>query len=245
MEKVQRMMKQILFIAVGLVLSAGPAFAGIANTPHNLSTSQPDPTLKFAYSATNEDEICVFCHTPHGGTLDAPLWNRNMPAAGGYTQYTSAALTKAGIATVRNVNPESLVCLSCHDGSLTVGDIINPSGAAPDNTNAVLNKIVPGFGGNPGPRIGGSRSNTTDTIDLSDDHPISFSYTAVDSANPGTLNPVAGVEALGLTLYGAGKNVECSTCHDPHVDYLANPALKPFLAMSNASSAMCLACHIK
>ena len=50
------------------------------------------------------------------------------------------------------------------------------------------------------------------------------------------------VVALGAggTLTGAQAFVECASCHDPHTD--VNPT---FLRISNASSAVCLACHIK
>lgn len=41
-------------------------------------------------------------------------------------------------------------------------------------------------------------------------------------------------------LVGAQAFVECASCHDPHTD-----AAPTFLRVSNAGSAVCLACHIK
>ncbi|HSG05706.1 MAG TPA: hypothetical protein VLB09_04860, partial [Nitrospiria bacterium] len=51
----------------------------ISITRHNLSaTSQEAGDV-----TSSSSEICVFCHTPHGGStsgvaLEAPLWNRNI-----------------------------------------------------------------------------------------------------------------------------------------------------------------------
>ncbi len=244
--------KSILLIVV-LLLSVGSAFAGtgtanIKNTPHNLSyLSYPADSL-YVYAAWNasEDQICIYCHTPHGGNLDAPLWNRDsstLQGVGHYQSYSGAVMATLGIATNREINTESLLCLSCHDGSLGVGDIINnPATGIPSNSGV---KIVGGFG-NPGPRIGGSSANTADTTDLRDDHPISFSYQAVYAADTSKLQDVATVEGNSLTLFGgAAKNVECATCHDPHVDYFAAPEYTPFWAIPNTGSDLCLSCHIK
>ena len=68
-------MKKVMVLTVVLTLLATTAFAaGILNTKHNLASSSGN-TLR----STNYDEICVFCHTPHGGLTGgfAPLWNRS------------------------------------------------------------------------------------------------------------------------------------------------------------------------
>lgn len=51
-----------------------------------------------------------------------------------------------------------------------------------------------------------------------------------------------GVSSLGTvtTLTGDQPFVECASCHDPHTDTNAT-----FLRISNANSAVCLACHTK
>ncbi len=242
-----------LTLLLSLLLSL-PVFAGtgpqdIANTPHNLTASNPDFLIAITYGATNEDEICVFCHTPHGGALNGPLWNRDVSSISGaaqYTHYTSATLSSAVGAANRAVNDESLLCLSCHDGSIGVGDsLLNTGGVTPDNTAV---KVQPGFSG-PGPRIGGSIADTNDTVDLSDDHPISFSYSAVLADKPGTLRSVSHVEDTGMVLFGGSETVECSTCHDPHVSYITayggDADYDPFLSIPNSGSDMCLSCHIK
>ena len=50
--------------------------------------------------------------------------------------------------------------------------------------------------------------------------------------------------AGGTVLAGNQAFVECASCHDPHVQDVAN-SNPTFLRISNANSAVCLACHIK
>ncbi|MDR9499666.1 MAG: cytochrome c3 family protein, partial [Hydrogenovibrio sp.] len=102
--------------------------------------------------------------------------------------------------------------------------------------------------------------------DLRDDHPVGVQYaggglnwgditagnTVADSANDkGFEDPiwnnnrlwVSEVGGDGLPLYNGptkGPMVECASCHDPHKTTYGS-----FLRMSNAASALCLACHIK
>ena len=74
--------------------------------------------------------------------------------------------------------------------------------------------------------------------DLSNDHPISVTY---DVTQDPDFMAKASVEATGIRFYGTGVDqIECSSCHDVH-----DPDLSPFLRISNAGSALCLACHIK
>ena len=55
--------------ALGALLGATAASAGIANTKHNLSTGGTGTV----HVTTGTDEICVFCHTPHGSDITAPV----------------------------------------------------------------------------------------------------------------------------------------------------------------------------
>lgn len=254
----------LLLIATNLWAVSGPM--DVSAGRHNLTWDAPrlNPSNEpYLASATSEDEVCIFCHTPHGGTLNTPLWNRALPVASTvFTHYTSTTLsdymTGAGMAT-REVKPESILCMSCHDGSAAMNSIVNNSnrtGAAPDNSTAK----VTGFGPYPGPQIGGimdPAGGFTPYIDstnnLSDDHPISFSYSASFTSKGGGLQTLAAAKAAGLRFFGpdtgAGNFVECSSCHDPHVNYEAgfggDAAYSPFLVTPNTGSALCLGCHIK
>lgn len=264
-----------LFLAVVMILVATLAWAvkgpqDVTNGVHNLSTTGIDPyfgTSGSSLYATNVEEVCVFCHTPHGGRLVAPLWNRNDPTpVGGWNHYNSASMSLhiQTLATDRVPNAESLLCLSCHDGSISVNHLINVPNSLhgatiqttfsgdPDTT--IIDDIITG---SPGKRIGGGPiAGSGGTGDLSDDHPISFSYDSVLAgsdytvgAKVGSLKDASTAESNGVRFFGAGNNVECSSCHDPHVNYLSsgggNPAYAPFLIMPNTGSALCLACHTK
>lgn len=259
------MIKKSVFVVAMLLVAtnlwAAPPL-NVAATRHNLSSTSVNIPGGNYYMASNEDEVCIFCHTPHGGNLDGPLWNRDVPTATGFTHYTSATLSPymQGVAG-RAVKPESLLCMSCHDGAVAMNSIINNSnstGAAPDN-NGKMQTMWFSVGSVVGDIVDpGGFGTLNQTKNLSDDHPISFSYSAAynDTTNTGKLQPVAGgagARDKGIRFFGpdtaVGNFVECSSCHNPHANYeVANggdSAYTPFLVMSNSGSALCLACHIK
>ena len=236
-----------------LLLSATLAFAkgtaNVSNTVHNLSATGPF----FSLYVTDEQEVCIFCHTPHGGSLTGPLWNKADPSpAGGFIFYDSATLSTT-VKGVSAVNPESLICLSCHDGSVSVNHLLNYGQTFPITTssNGQTNTEIVGTPG-ANMRIGGSPTNPGDEGQLGDDHPISFSYRDVfneyqGASKPGLVDPdSAAFLASDVRLFGGNERVECSSCHDPHVDYeVSSPDHAPFLLMSNTGSALCLVCHDK
>lgn len=240
----------VVGFSVGTAIARGPS--NVYATIHNLSTSGPalnpaNPAFNgfnLTYAEGVEDRICVFCHTPHGGQLNTPLWNRDISGLQlkTYSHYDSVTLSSVvnNGDSNRTVNNESLLCLSCHDGSIAVGDLVNASNGTPDTATA----FISAFDTDPGPVIGAVLGNSSLTNELSDDHPISFSYSAVQALKPTEFVDAVSVDP-DLRLYGAADRLECGTCHDPHVDYTANPEYTPFLAMPNAGSALCLACHIK
>ena len=167
----------LLMALVQPALAEGPP--GVSNTLHNLSTSAPDDPYSppgNSFYRTNEDEVCVFCHTPHGGTLRGPLWNHTDPSST-FTHYNSATLSTyiKGLAANRAPSDETLLCLSCHDGSVAVNSLHNTTNdvgqPANVNTGPGDTMIAYMFGG--GANLGDGSGN------LSNDHPISFSYDAV------------------------------------------------------------------
>lgn len=263
-------MKTVVLWLVVFLLTVTPALAvkgpqNVSRTIHNLS-SVPNTegwdtvTGIFGYEAyaTDEDEVCIFCHTPHGGRLEGPLWNRALGPNNAFTHYDSSTLTAAAANQSRVVQPESLFCLSCHDGSVAVdratNRVLNPSndigqpmnlGVGDRSVEVPIQMFLPS-------RIGQNLNTFNMEGDLADDHPISFSYTAAEGdANETGLHPVATAEGNGVRFFGASKYVECSSCHDPHVAYetslypSADPDYKPFLITPNTGSDLCLACHNK
>ena len=249
-----------LLLLTAVSIAWGKGIAGVANTIHNLSSTASVVTF---YESDNVDEVCVFCHTPHGGLLTGPLWNHSTPSASSFTHYNSVTLSTylQGLSVSRDVNDESLLCMSCHDGSVAVDHLINDPnslGGAPvtifgGNTDV---DIIDLFGTTPGSRIGASPSNLSGTGDLSDDHPISFSYDSVladpmynGGSKDGELQTVVNAVGSDVRFFGGTNRVECSSCHDPHVDYITaalNQAdYAPFLIRPNTGSGLCLACHNK
>ncbi|PLX94165.1 MAG: cytochrome C [Desulfuromonas sp.] len=203
--------KRTLVAAVAVSLLASPAFALIGHTKHDLSSGSGNTIVG------TSDEICVYCHTPHGAAsvADAPLWNRTTPAV--TSIYTSNSID-ATITLTEVQASDAPLCLSCHDGA---------------SMTAALNNTPNAGGGNPAANIGAVETNLG--TDLSNDHPVGFVFTTalVDSEiqTPST----APVD------FGSGSNeMWCSSCHDVHDD--SNP---PFLVMSNTGSDLCLDCHKK
>ena len=120
---------------------------------------------------TGTTEVCVFCHTPHGASTSAQLWNRGAPNTASFTLYTNTFGTLDGTAAQPGAN--SLLCLSCHDGATALDLIINKPGSGGYNasgasagytwTGATTSKLNVGAVTNLG---------TT----LADDHPIGMPY---------------------------------------------------------------------
>lgn len=256
------MMRKLCICAVaGLVVMAlslpgyatGPA--GVAGTMHDLSAGNSSSPYQ-----SDEDQICVFCHTPHGGSLDGPLWNRSNPTST-WSHYTSASLsTTLNTSSSRALNTESLLCMSCHDGGISVYKLINvPNGRADVIRNAGNGSadvyIIAPSPTNGGANIGGASAFPFPSPggDLTNDHPVSFSYDAVLSEynsgpRAGELKDVTTASSWngeGVDFFGVNNRVECSSCHDPHVDYNVDSSYAGFLVMSNSGSQLCFACHNK
>jgi predicted CXXCH cytochrome family protein len=185
--------------------------AGIADSKHNLSSSGLG-TIKAAAGA--ESQICIFCHVPHNAKTSGPLWNRDQPASP-YTPYTS---TTRKITSPGQPTGASLLCLSCHDGTIALGKISSRTTDIPmagGKTNFAA--------GDPG-YIG---------TDLSDDHPVSFLFSGVLS-NTEIRTPTGSVK---LDFSG---QMQCTACHSPH-----DNANGKFLVVNNVASALCTTCHNK
>jgi len=234
-------------------ITQGSGGGGITNTRHNLSTGG------FLGSRSSTDEICVFCHTPHASstTLVAPLWNKALPSTSNYTLYSSG--TMQGTASLTS-SSASLACLSCHDGTQAMDNMINQpgssgynsSGSVPSNSIGIIGSAV-GLA-NPIANLG---------TDLSNDHPVGIPYCGGGQTTPGSRSGCRDQDFFGadnngsgngymvgsssiqkenMRLYGtslASATVECASCHDPHT------ANKTFLRISNSGSAVCLTCHAK
>lgn len=159
-------------------------------------------------------QICQPCHTPHNaGTLtNVPLWN-HVSTTATYTMYTSPTLNASGFAAPAGV---SKACLSCHDGTVALENF----GGTTTGTHIIS---------------GGALLSTN----LTNDHPVSFTYnTALATADGGLKDPASTPAVSALLFTG---QMECGSCHDVH-NTAGFPSL---LVKSNAASALCLTCHNK
>ena len=195
---------------IWVIGSATPVRAQVSNTKHNLSVSGPG-TVK----ATSEQELCIFCHAPHTRSPLTPLWNRNVSGST-YTPYTSSTTRAA----VGQPTGSSQLCLSCHDGTIALGEVLSRT-----TPIAMTQTTMP---------VGVSRLGTN----LSDDHPISFPYTATLASTRGEL--VSPSTLTGRVKLDGSGQMQCRSCHDPHDNINGK-----FLVVANTASALCQTCHVK
>jgi predicted CXXCH cytochrome family protein len=228
-------MKRILTAAALTLLFSNLAFGyvTIKGSKHDFSSaSAPNSNLQ----SNNQNQICVFCHTPHNAVKNVPLWNRSNPDPNSYHLYTSSASAVVSRGAKLQSDSISLFCLSCHDG------------AAGNIAASVINKAAPITGTFNWTTRAGSVNTTPANLtgdgagNLANDHPIGFTYPASVSNNlyaRATVTASFGKNVF-YTAGGVTDQMECSSCHAVHDS--ANP---PFLRTTNASSALCLTCHMK
>jgi hypothetical protein len=120
-----------VIVAVSALATAATVLAGAGNvsyTVHNMSSTNPGGLNRFIQSAT-EDQICIFCHTPHNARPAVPLWNKVMPSQA-FNMYTSSYSLSPAAKAVTAPGPESLLCLSCHDGRTAINVLHNTRNAS-------------------------------------------------------------------------------------------------------------------
>ena len=209
-------------------LTGGAAWAGvIAGTAHDFSIQ--------GYSG---GQICIACHTPHGGNTtvtDAPLWNHAVTTAT-YTLYSSSTLNAGPLTQPSGV---SKLCLSCHDGTVAIDSFGGATG-----TNFVT-----------GDHAVGSAAQGS----LANDHPIGFTYDAALVTLDGSLHNTTNSVTIGTggtrtrtgtiaSLLLFNGRLECASCHDVHNTFTASNGTgggAPLLRVTKAGSAICLTCHNK
>ncbi len=276
------------------VLISSNSSAGIADTKHNLGSGPAAAAAGRVNNVTDTAEICVFCHTPHAAdtTAPTPLWNKRLNTGASYTTYASLN-TPSLDGTVAPVGSVSLACLSCHDGTQAMDNIINaPGSGGVDVTGGAAAGRLYTWSPTVGTTVNTAGQLTSGAgligADLSNDHPVGIQYcggatvgtaglTGAGTVVSGTCRDsdfvlpqtalINNAQVFWVDTGGTGKQrtdlplypratfgplVECATCHDPHVSTgQAGPtgttrvAGATFLRISNASSAVCTACHVK
>lgn len=184
------------------------ANAQIAGSVHDFSNEAWNPN----------GELCQACHTPHNAGpsvagMNGLLWNHELTSSS-FQMYTSITLDGSIDAQPGST---SLLCLSCHDGTVGLGDFGGISG-----TPVMA-----------GPNLVGT--------DLRGDHPISIVYDPVAEPNlHPTSNLLGGAQTI-LSVLEGGK-LECSGCHDVHNS--PSEVFGPYLLRdTQVGSQLCLDCH--
>lgn len=219
-------MRKTCLTIVMLLLCGGVALAGVANTKHNFTSAATSPNAYF----TGASQVCAFCHTPHNGASDqAPLFNHQTSLAT-YDMYTSPTIDMSQTAQPNN---GSLVCLSCHDGTIAVNALNNVPGPGELGT----------YGSPAGADLDASgkllpSANAYVGTNLQDDHPVGLVYD--NTQDPDFVAKTGVSTSYPDKLLYQGTYVECSSCHDPHDNTYGN-----FLVEDNGGSNLCLRCHTK
>lgn len=246
----------LLMLAAAQVMAFSGTYepgAGINGTVHDLSSS--NPSLVYPSSPPDPlDRVCIYCHAPHNtyrlnnapggaGPLAPaefdylPLWNHTLQANTAYSMYdngpgapqsgsqASQAILNGGMAP----GSTSLLCLSCHDGSVAVNSYGNGDQLSSSQGNDFISA---------GYVIGKDKY-------LGNHHPIGFNYdvvqsgdTEINNADAALLTPTSFIRDH---LYGDAK-MECGTCHSVHNKGNSGETL---LWRSDRNSELCLTCHNK
>lgn len=240
-----RRFKPLLMTALALMvvcMFSAAARASIIGSKHDFGGDD--------YKNWSQGQICLPCHIPHNATvkdasgnyLDGPLWNHTLSTAT-YTLYTplDAPTTDANGNPVLTgeVDENSMLCLSCHDGTVAL-----------DSFGGGLGTAGP-IAGTPGAK--GSANLGTD---LSDDHPIGERAVWPDVTPSYMVDPSLrdAQHIMPLRHMADGKlAVGCTSCHEPH-----NRAGQAHMLWVNNSgpgttvdgravdgSLLCLNCHKK
>jgi len=239
-------MKRTLGLALGLLLlAASSASAQIANSRHDMSfgstTAGPKATTP------TDTQICIFCHTPHHALQQDVIWNHavSLNATSGW----AAGTTRSGTVLPTDLHAASKACITCHDGSVALGEVNNVGGGASGTIATTAPGTMP-----LAYQVGASG-------DMTGNHPVSIPYagegasnavadgtvgnyyatTTASCENGGTCTAGPSGASINLIVNGAEADVECGSCHEPHNKYANNY----FLRVSESGSAICLACHNK
>ncbi|WP_078809526.1 cytochrome c3 family protein [Selenihalanaerobacter shriftii] len=202
----------------------------VRDSVHNLSATGSGDIKSF-----EADNYCLYCHTPHDAAPIEPLWNHTMSKES-YTLYDSSTIDATDI---DQPNDSSTLCLSCHDGTIAMGDVVN--------IRSVGNEMITDSGTG---KLG-DLETFSDTakanlgVNITDDHPISFVYDNILAESDGELeDPNIASSGLGDTIkndmLGDNSRLQCASCHNPH-----NNTYGDFLIKDNTGGDLCTTCHNK
>ena len=222
-----RLLAAILLSSQALL--AVPPATGIVGTAHDLSSTGLN-------KVTTASNVCVFCHSIHNSASPSqsliPNWNRTTTTTTFQMYNASVSATLKGSVDTQPTGP-SLACLSCHDGTVAMGSLLNaPVGGGQTTYTSIAGGVSNASGKMTGVNVVGPN--------LTGDHPISITYQ--DNLNTGLK---VATTLTGVKLYpnnATGSKVQCGSCHDVH-NYGTLGANAPFLRVTMVNSALCASCH--
>ena len=243
-----KVLRFALFLAVFALLlpisSWAAAGTGIAGTDHDFTTEGSSTTGS-----------CTYCHTPHKALSTLLLWNHTL-SSNTFTWDVSATTAGTPFPTFKGdtYKGPTAKCLSCHDGSVAIGDIAWWNATKPvglfNDFIAATDKHSVGFGGamkgnhpvampyplgNLANKYNGSTTGAGAV--LSEWQPTPFAPIRMfndDGSGNITAGPVAGL-----------TGIECSSCHDPHNKASVDKFFLRGTLTGKDDAYICLKCHIK
>jgi hypothetical protein len=243
--------------------------AGLLGTPHDFASASGNLLNAGGQGQGGAGTVglCTYCHTPHKALATQLLWNHTLSTNtfSWDVAATTAGTTFPSFAGGTYKGPTAK-CLSCHDGSVAVGDIAwykeaSHQGAGNDlsggQTMATIdaNFVIGAGGAMKGnhpvgmPYPYGQAPNTYNGVTTGAGAVLTewqSTPTASGVANIRLFND-NGSGTISAGAVASKTGIECSSCHDPHNkaavdDWFLRGKVD---GSTQADGYICLQCHIK
>jgi hypothetical protein len=219
----------VTFAAAVLCLLSAETVLGqhsVSATVHNLSISGPGEV-----KSVTESEVCKFCHVPHNAMPSTPLWGHAISTV--RYQVPSIRAESGERRAAPQPDGSSKLCLSCHDGTVALGEIVGKTRPVEFQGSGRLRPGQRGFLG----------------TDLSGSHPVSIVMPKGGGQQPASdtdmgLKPSAAVRADPNIKLDASGKIQCTTCHDPHSDAYYVEGEVPRFWVKPSVDEVCITCHV-